>query len=201
MVVTDHAIWIDAHPRDVWPWLVQMGWHRGGWYTYRWIDRLLFPANAPSADAILPAEQDLAVGDRIADGPPSTGCHFTVAMLEPSRLLVLRSHSHLPPWPVDAWLDWVWTYALTPTPDGRTRLHLRTRARLGPAWLAWAYRAGLWTDLVMARSHLRGITTRVERTADARQYSSAQRTRSTRTAWAALPVVATRTRTTPDDET
>ena len=24
----------------MWPWLVQMGWSRAGWYTYRWVDRL-----------------------------------------------------------------------------------------------------------------------------------------------------------------
>src|SRR5436189_6061873 len=32
-IVTTHAITIDARPAAVWPWLVQMGWHRGGWYT------------------------------------------------------------------------------------------------------------------------------------------------------------------------
>ena len=40
--VTNHAITIDAPPEDVWPWMVQMGWGRGGWYTARWVDRLLF---------------------------------------------------------------------------------------------------------------------------------------------------------------
>ncbi len=34
-VQTDHAVTIDAPPSDVWPWLVQMGWGRGGWYTAR----------------------------------------------------------------------------------------------------------------------------------------------------------------------
>jgi hypothetical protein len=44
-VVTNHAITIDADPEAVWPWLVQMGWHRAGWYTARWVDKLLFRAN------------------------------------------------------------------------------------------------------------------------------------------------------------
>src|SRR5918994_1103738 len=43
---TTHAITIEAPAPTVWPWLVQMGWGRAGWYTYRWVDRLLFPANA-----------------------------------------------------------------------------------------------------------------------------------------------------------
>lgn len=164
MIVTDHAITIRGGREDVWPWLTQMGWHRAGWYTYRWVDRLLFPANAPAATTILPGLQGLAVGDRIPDGPPESGCHFVVELLEPTKLLVLRSHSHLPPWPRDAWLDWVWTYALDDVDGDHVRLHLRTRARLGPAPVAWAYRAALWTDLVMARSHLRGIRARVEGT-------------------------------------
>jgi hypothetical protein len=41
--VATRAITIAAPPEHVWPWLVQMGWHRGGWYTPHWVDRLLFP--------------------------------------------------------------------------------------------------------------------------------------------------------------
>lgn len=36
-VSTDHAITIDAPPSAVWPWLLQMGWGRAGWYTARWV--------------------------------------------------------------------------------------------------------------------------------------------------------------------
>ena len=53
-VQTDHAVTIEAPPSSVWPWLMQMGWGRGGWCTARWVDRLLFPANGPSADRIIP---------------------------------------------------------------------------------------------------------------------------------------------------
>ena len=69
--VTDHAITIGAPPEAVWPWLTQMGWHRGGYYTPRWVDRVLFPANRPSLDVLDPdLVRDLAVGDTIPDGPP-----------------------------------------------------------------------------------------------------------------------------------
>ena len=54
MAVTTHAITIDAPPERIWPWLLQLGWHRGAWYTAEWVDRLLFPANASSAGHILP---------------------------------------------------------------------------------------------------------------------------------------------------
>src|SRR5829696_8141190 len=61
-IVTTHAVTIDAPPEHVWPWLVQMGWGRGQWYTARWVDRLLFPDNGPSADVLVPEWQHLAVG-------------------------------------------------------------------------------------------------------------------------------------------
>jgi hypothetical protein len=67
-VQTDHAITIDAPPSAVWPWLVQMGWGRGAWYTARWVDRLLFPANGPSADEIVPELQDISVGTSFRTG-------------------------------------------------------------------------------------------------------------------------------------
>jgi hypothetical protein len=159
---TDHAITIDAPPHDVWPWLVQMGWGRAGWYTYRWVDKLLFPANGPSAERILRQYQSLAVGDVVPDGPPETRCQYVVEMLEPEALLVLRSHTHLPPKLRNAWMDWTWTYSLTPLPNDNTRLHVRVRGRVGPWWLALVYRAAIGADFVMGRSHLRGIKRRVE---------------------------------------
>jgi hypothetical protein len=69
---------------------------RAGWYTYRWVDRLLFPANGPSVTRIVPELEHLQVGDHILDGPPDTDCWFNVEMLEPGRLMVLRSTTHTP---------------------------------------------------------------------------------------------------------
>ena len=117
-VQTDHAITIDAPPSAVWPWLVQMGWGRGAWYTARWVDRLLFPANGPSADRIMPELQDITIGTFIPDGAPETETGLYVVALEPERALVLRSNSHLPmSWRDRATLDWTWSFVLTPV-DG-----------------------------------------------------------------------------------
>ena len=72
-LVTNHAATLSAPPEQVWPWLTQVGWHRGGWYTPRWVDRLLFPDNLPSTDRLDPdLVRDLRPGDRIPDGPPGT---------------------------------------------------------------------------------------------------------------------------------
>lgn len=181
-IITTHAISIDAPPERVWPWLVQMGWGRGQWYTARWVDRLLFPANGPSADRIVPELQRLAVGDRILDGPPEAHCAFVVEELEPQRHLVLHSREHLPPgWAerFGAAIDWSWAFVLDPLDEGRTRFVSRTRMRLQPLWVAALY----WTvvvpaDFVMSRQMLRGVKARAEATtaADLRGWTRTRRT-------------------------
>jgi hypothetical protein len=164
-IVTTHAITIDAPPSDVWPWLVQMGWHRAGWYTSRWVDRALFPANWPSADRIVPELQHLAVGDRIPDGPPDSGAELVVVELERDRHLVLHSTHHLPPgWErrFHAWLDWSWAFILEEVDSGRTRFVVRSRARTGPWWVALLYELLVPADFVMARQMLRGVQGRAQ---------------------------------------
>jgi hypothetical protein len=166
-VVTNHAMTIDAPPEAVWPWLVQMGWHRAGWYTARWVDKLLFPANWPSANRIIPGLQEIHLGDFIPDGAPETECGFIVERLEPQRSLALHSTSHLPAsWRErhKATLDWTWAFSLTPIDDGhRTRFLFRSRWNTAPWW----FTLGGWllivpADFLMSRDMLRGVKQRVE---------------------------------------
>ncbi len=164
-VQADHAITIDAPPAAVWPWVVQMGWGRAGWYTARWVDRLLFPANGPSADRIVPEWQDLEVGSFVPDGPPHTECGLHVVVIDPERALVLRSTSHLPKsWRDHARLDWTWTFVLTPDADGRRcRYHIRSRWVTAPWWLRAGGLLGIVpADFLMSRDHLRGVKRRAE---------------------------------------
>jgi hypothetical protein len=165
-LVTDHAATIDAPPEDVWPWLTQMGWHRGGYYTPHWVDRLLFPDNWASLDRLDPELlRDLEPGDRIPDGPPGTA-EYVVMVAEAPQLLVLRSTTHVPPgWAerYDARITWTWTVLLTTLQGGRTRVHLRVRGRMSPWWFAALYVATIPpADFVMATGMLRGLTRRVE---------------------------------------
>src|SRR5690349_6746662 len=138
--VTDHAITIEAPPEAVWPWLTQLGWHRAGFYTPRWVDRLLFPANQPSLDRLDPGlTRCLRPGDVIPDGPPGTAW-YVVRQADSPRTLVLHSVTHVPAaWQraVGAAIDWTWCYQLTPAPGGSTRLHVRARGRTEP-WLLTA---------------------------------------------------------------
>jgi hypothetical protein len=181
---TTHAITVDALPEQVWPWLAQMGWGRGQWYTARWVDRLLFPANGPSAERIQPELQHLEVGERIPDGPPETNCYFVIRELEPNRHLVLHSTEHLPPgWAerFGASIDFSWAFVLESLPSGKTRFIFRSRARVAPTWVAAFYKVVIVpADFVMSRQMLRGVKERAERTTPAIEANSGSGWRSTR---------------------
>src|SRR5574340_1255368 len=111
MMETTHAITIQTSAAEVWPWLVQMGMDRGGWYSDpEWWDRLaervlwsFFDSDEktgysirdePSDDRIIARFQNLKVGDVLLDGPPGTA-FFTVAAIEKNRELALYSSSHM----------------------------------------------------------------------------------------------------------
>jgi hypothetical protein len=147
------AVTVDAPPEDIWPWLVQMGYQRGGLYSYDWLDRLFGYLDRPSARHILPEFQHLAVGDRI---PLGRGPSWPVAVLEPCRALVLDMRNM-------GGFDWVWQFGLYPAGDGRTRLVSRSRVRPHSVW------AGLFSVLaiepagfVMMRRMLLGLKGRAE---------------------------------------
>lgn len=97
---------IATTPDAIWPWLLQVGYHRGGWYIDTWWDEFeqrhvwprLVPPEArgtyePPADSILQQYQNLRVGDIVPDGPPGSAW-FTVERLDPMSALVLYSTSH-----------------------------------------------------------------------------------------------------------
>jgi hypothetical protein len=160
--VTNHAVTVDAPPSQVWPWLVQMGYHRGGWYTYPWVDRWIWHIDNPSADRIVDAFQDLRVGDIVPDGEPGTAW-YVVRQLDPERSLVLHSTTHLPPAVRNrVWVSWTWSFLLEPLPGNRTRILLRVRATGSPTVMAAFHLLIVPSDLVMARSMLRGIRKRVQ---------------------------------------
>lgn len=136
------ATTLPAPPERVWPWLVQMGGDRAGWYSWDRLDH----GGEPSADHIMPQWQNLAEGQRVNSLP--SGQHWmTVAVLEPNRTLVLRSHYKLPsfrtfdprsaPLP-RAHVDAIWGFHLRPAPGGRTRLVVRKLAR-GPRVFTWPF--------------------------------------------------------------
>lgn len=85
--VETRAISIEAAPEEVWPWLVQMGYGRAGWYSYDKLDM-----KGVSADRIMPEWQDLNPGDIM---PTHGEGGFKVASLDSVRSLVLYMDDRL----------------------------------------------------------------------------------------------------------
>jgi hypothetical protein len=177
---------IDAPPDAVWPWLVQMGYGRAGWYSYDAMDM-----RGKSAERIVPAWQSIAVGDVV---PHSPGGGFAVRVVEPGRALGLyndtamveaqakaeaardegvvetapaglaASGALLTTMPNDFAISWV--FVLEPLDGGRTRLIERFRLRVGAAGPSFkavgpVLRFGLF---VMLQRQMLGIKERAERT-------------------------------------
>jgi hypothetical protein len=144
------AITIHAPPQEVWPWLVQIGSGRAGWYTYDRIDN----AGMPSATEVIPELQQLQVGDLI---PMVVGKDIGVRVkeLEPDRRMLW--------W--DEQGEYSWEWVLEPA-DGQTRLLNRLRVTRHPWTRKMLYElVAVNGDVVMQRKLLRGIKQRAERLA------------------------------------
>jgi hypothetical protein len=149
-----HAVTIDALPEDIWLWLVQMGYRRGGLYSYDWLDRLFGILDRPSANRVLPEFQHLALGDKILLGPGQKQ-KLTVVAVEPYRALVLSYKEH--------GFDWVWQFGLYPLDNNRTRLVTRGTERFSNTVGAWLFmRVMEPAAFVMTRRMLMGVKQRAE---------------------------------------
>jgi len=120
MSVSTNAITIRAKAADIWPWLIQMGYRRGGMYSYDRIDRLLGILDAPTANRIIPEFQHLEVGDVIPMGKPPSWPVKAIE-LNKSLLIVIKEPG----------VEVTWCFMLDEIDDKQTRLVLRVRS-----WLA-----------------------------------------------------------------
>lgn len=155
-LVSTRAVTIDAAPQAVWPWLVQIGQGRGGFYSYDWIENV-FGLDIHSADAILDRHQELRPGDRVALAPDGSG--LDVERVEPDRLLVLGEPEG----------GLTWTFLLQPA-DGKTRLIARNRWTTAGGSLSFRLYMALIDPaaFVMERRMLLGIKARAERADEGR---------------------------------
>lgn len=110
---------INAPAIDVWPWLIQMGYDRGGWYAIDRLEKLLGVgrfATGTSAKEVVAELQNIDVGDRI---PLSRRRWLDVTVCDaPERLLLTLPTSRL--------LAWTWEFHLTETAPTVTRLRITT---------------------------------------------------------------------------
>jgi hypothetical protein len=146
------AITIDAPASAVWPWLVQLGQDRAGFYSYDWLENLI-GSDIHNQNAIHPAWQSLAPGDGFNNVSPhylgGVAGEFTVqriTAIEPGRAVVM-ANGYL-------------TYAVLPVDDRTTRMFLRERDAFAdslPLRLSWDP-----AHFVMQRQMLRGIKARAE---------------------------------------
>lgn len=113
------AITIEATPDEIWPWLIQMGYKRAGFYGYDILENLGSPRGIPSAQSIVLEFQHFKVGDEL---PISPAGGLTFYAIEPNRYLIWRGG-----------MDWGgYTWALYPIDKNRTRLV--SRARFNHTW-------------------------------------------------------------------
>jgi hypothetical protein len=146
------AVTVNAAPEHIWPWLVQIGYRRGGLYSYDWLDRLFGYLDRPSAIRILPEYQNLAVGDEI---PLGRGPGWPVAAIEPNRGLVLDMRNL-------GDFDWVWQFGLYAIDENRTRLVSRSSVRTRSAWARAATYVIEPAGFLMTRRMLLGLKQRAE---------------------------------------
>ena len=170
-----HAVTIRAPAPQVWPWVVQIGQGRGGFYSYELLENLV-GCDIHNSERIVPDLQRLQVGDSIKLHPEMPG--MPVAIVEPPQALVL--HARGDPRggePVGAAgsvpgnvPNLIWSFLLYEPEPGVTRLIGRGRSAYGPG-LGNALRSGpallepIW--FVMERKMLLGIKERAERMARA----------------------------------
>ena len=107
-------------PVEIWPWLIQLGKRRAGWYLPRTVERLV-PSGRRATRRVDPRWQVLGVGDRIPDYGGRDE-YLEVARIDPGRALVYRSERRGAPF--------TWALLLEPQGPGQTVLRLRFRGRL-----------------------------------------------------------------------
>jgi hypothetical protein len=144
------AVTVTALPEEIWPWLVQIGVTRAGWYSYDLFDNL----GHHSSERIVPELQHLAVGDVIPMSPNGKE-GLLVKALEPNRWMLWGSKAG----------DSTWYWGLEPVDEHQTRLITRVRMRYN--WTSPTLLFGLlveFADIVMMRKCLLGIKRRAEQT-------------------------------------
>ncbi len=150
-LVATRAVTVDAPAEAVWPWLVQIGTGRAGWYSYDRLDN----KGRPSARAIIPAYQQMDVGDVVAMGESKGGDPYgpSVLALDPPRSML--------------WGDpegphrFTWLWLSREHGEGQTRLISRIRCRL--SWRDPLFALVMeFADPIMMRKSMLNIAERAE---------------------------------------
>jgi hypothetical protein len=142
------GVTVQARPEEIWPWLLQMGVTRAGWYSYDLFDNL----GKPSAERIIPELQHVAVGDVIPMSPDGK---------QGLRVKDFAANQWMLWW--DNKGDSTWYWGLSRLDESQTRLITRVRTRYH--WLSPMILFDLlveFTDIIMMRKCMLGIQRRAE---------------------------------------
>lgn len=150
--IINRAVTIQATPEQIYPWIVQLGAGKGGYYSYTWLETYLLNCPIVNADRIHPEWQNLEVGDPVKMCPGDFGPPpYEVALIGPLYTIVLGHTED------GRWME-SWQFVIEPQPDGASRLILRTRSLMV---------GGFWDIIepgtfIMERGMLLGIKERAE---------------------------------------
>jgi hypothetical protein len=148
------AITIEGTPEEIWPWLLQMGYGRAGFYGYDILENLGSPRGKKSADRILPEIQHFKVGDEVPISAAATEVFYAI---EPNQYLIWAGQTGQHPGG--------FTWALYPIDGQHTRLVSRIRWSYHAITQPWPLSLDIFTeftDHLAVRKILQGVKGRVE---------------------------------------
>jgi hypothetical protein len=163
-LVEMRVITVKATPATIWPWLVQIGQGRAGFYSFDWLENLA-GLKMKNARGINPDWQHLQVGDILPVEPSGKG--FKVSLIEPERALVLGGRQGQAG-VLEAFTQrapvFSWAFILVPLDSERTRLISRFRGQSQPSpWIKLSDVLVEPLDFLMTRRMLLGIKQRAEK--------------------------------------
>ncbi len=158
-LVATRAITIKAPPDKVWPWVIQLGQGRGGFYTYDFLENLV-GCDIHSADRVVCEWQTLEMGAEVNLAPEVP---LVVAALYGGEALVLQGGvqmgSAAPPY------DFTWAFVVKESAPRQTRLIVRERYAYNRAWAPLVVEPVEAISFLMTQKMLRGIRDRAENAA------------------------------------
>lgn len=145
-----HGIDIEAPPSLVWPWLMQLGCDRGGWYSIDALDH----GGEPSVKE-LRAEWNVRRAGDIVHATPALDGGYTVREVQHEQALVLGAETDR----MSGHIRTSWAFALDPIGSDATRLVTRVRGEGTPPWSAWLQGAVLFPPVhaLMQRAQLKNL--------------------------------------------
>jgi hypothetical protein len=129
--VNTHAVTINAPKEAVWPWLVQIGQDRAGFYSYSWLENLV-GASIHNIDRIVPEFQERRVGDTVWLAPKhryAGEARLVIARLDPGEAIVLVSPNDYDTLFQGGFAKGSWSFILKAIDDHTTRFIMRGRGR------------------------------------------------------------------------